>query len=143
MKAYWQAKPFSGKIEMIKEALQGVDHRKEETWIAANPAYGDLNSKADFESMVKRTPEAEFATYDYSGNRYRCNQWVSSKTAWLPAGVWDGLRAVVDVPVDADIVLEKLGKVQKGLAEWNDWTGRQGSYGRKMSWRWLRYGVLS
>lgn len=23
---YWQAKPFAGKIEMIKEALQGVDH---------------------------------------------------------------------------------------------------------------------
>ena len=31
------------------EAPLEADHRKEETWIAANPAYGDLNSKADFE----------------------------------------------------------------------------------------------
>lgn len=80
------------------EAPVEADHRLEETWMMANPGYGDLNSKEDFESVVKRTPEAEFRTK-------RCNQWVSSKTAWLPAGVWDSLQAEVDVPVDADIVL--------------------------------------
>lgn len=80
------------------EAPLDADHREESTWIAANPGYGDLNSKDDFVSMVRRTPEAEFRTK-------RCNQWVSSQNAWLPAGVWDTLKADVDVPLDADIIL--------------------------------------
>jgi len=80
------------------EANAESDHRLEETWIAANPGYGDLNSKADFESMVKRTPEAEFRTK-------RCNQWVSSQNAWLPAGVWDSLQDEVSVDDFADVVL--------------------------------------
>ena len=80
------------------EANAESDHRLEETWIAANPGYGDLNSKADFESMVKRTPEAEFRTK-------RCNQWVSSQNAWLPAGVWDSLQDEVSVDDYADVVL--------------------------------------
>jgi len=80
------------------EAPLDADHRLESTWVAANPGYGDLNSKADFESMVKRTPEPEFRTK-------RCNQWVSSKNAWLPAGVWDTLQADVDVSEDAEMVL--------------------------------------
>ena len=80
------------------EAPNDSDHRLEETWMQANPGYGDLNSKADFESMVKRTPEAEFRTK-------RCNQWVSSQNAWLPSGLWATLRADVDVPLDADVVL--------------------------------------
>jgi phage terminase large subunit-like protein len=80
------------------QAPMDADHRLEETWIAANPGYGDLNSKADFGSMVKRTPEAEFRTK-------RCNQWVSSQNAWLPAGVWDNLKAEVDVDDFADVVL--------------------------------------
>ena len=80
------------------EAPADSDHRLEETWMQANPGYGDLNSKADFESMVKRTPEAEFRTK-------RCNQWVSSQNAWLPAGVWDSLQAEVQVDDLADVVL--------------------------------------
>ena len=80
------------------EAPLDADHRLEETWMLANPGYGDLNSKADFESMVKRTPEPEFRTK-------RCNQWVSSKNAWLPSGVWDTLQAEVEVSEDAEIVL--------------------------------------
>ena len=80
------------------EAPLDADHRLESTWVAANPGYGDLNSKEDFESMVKRTPEPEFRTK-------RCNQWVSSKNAWLPAGVWETLQADVAVPFDAEIVL--------------------------------------
>jgi phage terminase large subunit-like protein len=66
------------------EADPEADHRSEQAWIDANPGYGILNSKEDFESMVKRTPEAEFRTK-------RCNQWVNSKNAWLPAGVWESL----------------------------------------------------
>jgi phage terminase large subunit-like protein len=80
------------------EAPADSDHRDEATWIAANPGYGDLNSKADFESMVKRTPEAEFRTK-------RCNQWVSSQNTWLPAGVWDSLLEDVPIPDDVEVVL--------------------------------------
>jgi len=80
------------------EAPLDSDHRDEQTWMLANPGYGDLNSKADFESMVKRTPEAEFRTK-------RCNQWVSSQNAWLPAGVWETLKADVVVDELAEIVL--------------------------------------
>ena len=80
------------------QADMEADHKLESTWIAANPGYGDLNSKADFESMVKRTPEAEFRTK-------RCNQWVSSQNTWLPAGVWDSLQAEVVVDDFADVVL--------------------------------------
>jgi len=80
------------------EAPADADHRLEETWIAANPGYGDLNSKADFESMVKRTPEAEFRTK-------RCNQWVSSQNTWLPAGVWDSLQEDVPISDDVEVVL--------------------------------------
>jgi phage terminase large subunit-like protein len=78
------------------EAPNESDHTLEETWKLANPAYGDLNDPKDFAAMVKRTPEAEFRTK-------RCNQWVSSQTAWLPNGSWEPLEAerVIDdqVPV--------------------------------------------
>jgi phage terminase large subunit-like protein len=80
------------------QADEGDDHRLEDTWMKANPGYGDLNSKADFESMVKRTPEAEFRTK-------RCNQWVSSQNTWLPAGVWDSLQEDVPIPDDVEIIL--------------------------------------
>jgi len=80
------------------EAPLDADHKSEATWIAANPGYGDLNSKADFESMVKRTPESEFRTK-------RCNQWVSSQNAWLPAGVWESLQADIVVDDYAEVVL--------------------------------------
>jgi phage terminase large subunit-like protein len=80
------------------QADEGDDHRLEDTWIKANPGYGDLNSKDDFVSMVKRTPEAEFRTK-------RCNQWVSSQNTWLPAGVWDSLQEDVPIPDDVEVVL--------------------------------------
>ena len=80
------------------EAPMDADHKLESTWIAANPGYGDLNSKADFESMVRRTPEAEFRTK-------RCNQWVSGQTAWLPNGSWDVLEAEFELTPDEEYVL--------------------------------------
>jgi phage terminase large subunit-like protein len=83
------------------EAPADSDHRLEETWVKANPGYGDLNSKADFESMVKRTPEAEFRTK-------RCNQWVNSQNTWLPAGVWDTL-------VDPDVVVGEFDEIVLGI----------------------------
>lgn len=67
------------------EAPAEMDHRRPETWQLANPGFGDICSAEDFESAVRRTPEAEFKIK-------RTNQWVNSKSAWLPAGVWEGLE---------------------------------------------------
>ena len=64
------------------EADQEADHRESETWKQANPGFDDICSAEDFESAVRRTPEAEFRTK-------RCNQWVSSQISWLPTGSWD------------------------------------------------------
>ena len=83
------------------EAPAEADHKLEETWVKANPGYGDLNSKDDFVSMVKRTPEAEFRTK-------RCNQWVSSQNAWLPAGLWETLE-------DKSIVVDDLAEIVLGI----------------------------
>jgi len=83
------------------QAELDADHKLESTWIAANPGYGDLNSKDDFVSMVKRTPEAEFRTK-------RCNQWVSSQNAWLPAGLWETLE-------DKSVVVDDLAEIVLGI----------------------------
>jgi phage terminase large subunit-like protein len=76
------------------EAPNESDHTLEETWASANPGYGDLNNPADFKAMIKKTPEAEFRTK-------RCNQWVSSQTAWLPNGSWEPLA--VDRVLDSQV----------------------------------------
>ena len=80
------------------EAQPDADHHLELTWKQANPAYGDLNDPKDFEAMVKRTPEAEFRTK-------RCNQWVSSQTAWLPNGAWEQLEVKREIGADVPVVL--------------------------------------
>lgn len=81
------------------EAAQEADYRLEETWKIANPGYGDLNDAEDFASMVLRTPEAEFRTK-------RCNQWVSSQSAWLPAGSWDELgNPFIEILEDEEYIL--------------------------------------
>jgi phage terminase large subunit-like protein len=81
------------------EAPDDADHRDPETWKAANPGFDDIVSRADFESVIQRTPEVEFRTK-------RCNQWVTTSDTWLPAGSWDSVadpHRVVE-PV-SDIVL--------------------------------------
>lgn len=64
------------------EAPEELSHKDPETWKLANPGFGDLNSAEDFESAVKRTPEAEFRTK-------RTNFWAASQTSWLPTGAWE------------------------------------------------------
>ena len=80
------------------EAEQNSDHHLKATWEKANPGFGDLNDPADFEAMVKKTPEAEFRTK-------RCNQWVSSQQAWLPNGAWDKLKLEKEINKDVEMVL--------------------------------------
>jgi len=74
------------------------DHRLRETWDEANPGFGDLNAESDFESAIRRTPEAEFRIK-------RCNQWVSSVETWLPAGSWDECAGEVTLTSEDEIVL--------------------------------------
>lgn len=75
-----------------------ADHRDPATWRQANPGHGDLVSAEDFASSVLRTPEAEFRTK-------RCNQWVSTATAWLPAGAWPACAEPRPIPDLAEVVL--------------------------------------
>lgn len=75
-----------------------ADHRSPETWREANPGYGDLVSVEDFESGVLRTLEAEWRTK-------RCNQWVSTAQAWLPAGAWDACALQRPVPDGVEVIL--------------------------------------
>ena len=74
------------------------NHRDPEVWKLANPAFGDLNSVEDFESAVKRTPEAEFRTK-------RTNAWVSSQTAWLPNNVWESRFIKKEIDKDVPVIL--------------------------------------
>jgi len=74
------------------------DHRLRQTWDEANPGFGDLNAESDFESAIRRTPEAEFRIK-------RCNQWVSSVETWLPVGSWDARAGDVTLAEDDEIVL--------------------------------------
>jgi phage terminase large subunit-like protein len=80
------------------EAPQEADHRLQKTWEIANPGLGDICALSDFESSVRRTPEAEFRTK-------RCNQWVSSQLSWLPTGTWDACETVQQIDADAEYVL--------------------------------------
>ena len=73
-------------------------HDDPKTWAMANPALGDLNSLEEFESAVKRTPEAEFRIK-------RCNQWVSSQNAWLPSGSWDKCKTKMNVDSAVEVCL--------------------------------------
>jgi phage terminase large subunit-like protein len=74
------------------------NHRDPEVWKLANPAFGDLNSVEDFESAVKRTPEAEFRTK-------RTNAWVSSQTAWLPNNAWESRFVKKEIDKDVPVIL--------------------------------------
>jgi phage terminase large subunit-like protein len=80
------------------EAPPEADHRLPETWEVANPGFNDIVSRADFESAVKRTQEAEFRTK-------RLNQWVSSQMSWLPSGTWEALGEPQELDPEAEYIL--------------------------------------
>jgi phage terminase large subunit-like protein len=80
------------------EAPADSNHREPEVWKLANPAFGDLNSVEDFESAVRRTPEAEFRTK-------RTNAWVSSQTSWLPTGAWETCAEPKEIDPETEIIL--------------------------------------
>lgn len=78
------------------EANPDANHRDREAWVEANPGFGDIVSEEDFESAIRRTPEAEFRTK-------RLNQWVSSQISWLPNGTWEPLAD--EVPWDDEEIM--------------------------------------
>ncbi|MEN9935923.1 MAG: hypothetical protein RLZZ387_2502 [Chloroflexota bacterium] len=80
------------------QAPADCDHRDPRNWQIANPGYGDIQDPEDFESSVKRTPEAEFRTK-------RTNVFVSSQQAWLPHGAWDQLPEMDPVADGTPVVL--------------------------------------
>lgn len=80
------------------QAPDDADHRDPKTWEIANPGFNDLVAESDFASAVKRTPEAEFRTK-------RLNQWVNTKTAWLPAGAWSELEEDYEMKPDDEYYL--------------------------------------
>lgn len=69
------------------------DHLDPAVWAECNPALGDFLHLEDFESVAKHTHESAF-------RRYRLNQWTSTYSAWLKAGVFEAL-AVEESPCDA------------------------------------------
>jgi phage terminase large subunit-like protein len=80
------------------QAPADCDHRDPKNWKIANPGFGDIQDPEDFESSVKRTPEAEFRTK-------RTNVFVSSQQAWLPHGTWDDLPKMAPVDDRIPVVL--------------------------------------
>lgn len=80
------------------EAPEGSDHRDPAVWETTNPGYDDLVAAEDFHSAILKTPEPEFRIK-------RCNQWVSTATAWLPVGAWDACQTDDRIHDLADVVL--------------------------------------
>jgi phage terminase large subunit-like protein len=70
-----------------------ADHRDPMVWAEANPGFGDIVSREDFESVINRTPESEFRTK-------RTNVFTTSSEAALPHGSWDALADMTRTPAE-------------------------------------------
>lgn len=90
------------------EAPENLDWKSIEAIEEANPAYGDYLNAEDFEVSRKTTTEVEYRIK-------RLNQWVQSRTVWLPDGAF------------ADCTVEGL---EKPDAETELIVGFDGSYSR-------------
>jgi phage terminase large subunit-like protein len=80
------------------EAPLEANYKDPKMWELANPGFGDINSEADFESAVRRTPENEFKTK-------RLNNFVNAQSAWLPAGTWDKCEGEFELDPEQEYVL--------------------------------------
>lgn len=63
------------------EAPEGLDYKSIEAVEQSNPAYGDYLFEEDFEISRRTTTEIEYRIK-------RLNQWVQSRTVWLPDGAF-------------------------------------------------------
>ena len=78
-----------------------ADYRDPKVWAQANPGLGGhppIQDILDFESAVKRTPEAEFRTK-------RLNLFVDATSAWINGDAWDAVKLVQEVPSGGNVVL--------------------------------------
>lgn len=60
------------------------DPYDEALWKRCNPSWAIMNHN-EFRAASRQMPEADFI-------RYRLNGWTSVRTAWLPAGAWEGCK---------------------------------------------------
>jgi phage terminase large subunit-like protein len=96
---------FGPTVEEMK--AQDWNHKDPELWRAYNPAWGIFpNAEADFDSTLRSSHESAFI-------RFKLNGWASSASAFLPAGVWDGLECD-DTLVDGDEVILGFDGAWKG-----------------------------
>ena len=73
------------------EAQEGCRIDDEQAWQDANPGYGDILDADELAGQARKARsggmgEAEFRTK-------RLNQWVNSRTAWLPSGMFESRGA--------------------------------------------------
>jgi len=81
----------------IREAAEGADYTKPETWKAANPSFGVTVREDFFADQLSKKPEADF-------RRYFCNQWTRSRESWLPPGAWEDCQGDASIPDGAENV---------------------------------------
>lgn len=90
----------------IWEAPAGAKLLDEEAWKLANPGLGDFMEVEALRAAARLTPENDFRTK-------HMGQWVSSQTAWLPAGKWDECAEQGSVPDGAQIILGFDGSLSR------------------------------
>ena len=98
MVASGEAKDDTFFMSWWQPKFEEADFRDPKVWKQANPAFGVLQDPEDFESALRRTPENEFKTK-------RLNIWTSSKSAWLPDGVWKACESDRVVEPGTEIVI--------------------------------------
>ena len=81
-------------MPVIYAAEDGADPFKEETWAAANPAYGKFIRPDDFKIVVNEAKNNPSALNSFK--RLHLNIWTGSVEAWIPVHDYDECGAVLD-----------------------------------------------
>jgi phage terminase large subunit-like protein len=90
--------PDSGFLFWWFAAAPDADVDDEDAWMTANPA-----SWVTVEELRRQRTSPTMD--ELSFRRLHLNQWTRGRDAWLPAGVWAGLRSDVEIPDGAEVYL--------------------------------------
>lgn len=88
---------LSGSVEnsAYYTAIYGADEKDdwglESTWRKANPSYGAALSASSLGELCREAENLPDEQPNF--RRYHLNQWVQSKTAWLPPKKWEACKA--------------------------------------------------